>query len=131
MRVVCIDDEDLALRLLERQLEKSSEMEIVGTFTNPLEGLDFIIGNEVDVVFLDIDMSPINGMGIAEKILEKLPETIIVFVTAYESYAVEAFELDAIDYILKPVKASRLRATVDRIHKQAGQIHDAIIQCVA
>lgn len=115
MEIVCIDDEHLALSYIERQLAKIVGTEIVGTFTNPLEGKAFILQNNPDVVFLDIDMSPINGMEIAEQLLEKKPELIIVFVTAYERYAVEAFELNATDYIVKPLRFERLEVTIKRI----------------
>lgn len=118
MRVVCIDDEQLALSFLERQLAKIAEVEVIGSFINPLEGKKFILREEPDVIFLDIDMTPLNGMEIAERVLEKLPDVILVFVTAYEAYAVNAFELNATDYIVKPLKFERLELTVNRIKKQ-------------
>ena len=118
MRVVCIDDEQLALHYIERQLEKIADVEVIGSFVNPLKGKEFILREEPDVIFLDIDMTPINGMEIAEKILEKLPDVIIVFVTAYETYAVNAFELNATDYIVKPLKLERLELTINRIKKR-------------
>ncbi|MCG5102102.1 response regulator [Oceanobacillus alkalisoli] len=127
MRVVCIDDEQLALRYIERQLAKIAEVEVIGSFVNPLEGKEFILREKPDVVFLDIDMTPVNGMEIAEKILEKLPDVILVFVTAYEAYAVNAFELNATDYIVKPLKFERLELTVNRIKNQLQNQHKRII----
>lgn len=117
MRVVCIDDEHLSLDYIERQLKRIDNVDIIGAFTNPLEGKEFILKHNLDVVFLDIEMTPINGLEIAEEILQERPEIIFVFVTAYESFAVDAFELNAMDYIVKPVKFNRLQITMHRIQK--------------
>jgi two-component SAPR family response regulator len=103
---------------MERQLSKIEDIDVIGTFMNPSEGTDFIIRENADVIFLDIDMSPISGMEIAERIIGERPDVQIVFVTAYEQYAVEAFELNASDYIVKPVRLDRLKVTVERIRKR-------------
>lgn len=118
MRIVCIDDEFLSLSLIQRQLEKIEGIEVVGAFTNPLEGKEFILNTEIDAAFLDIEMTPINGLHLAEEILEELPDLNISFVTAYDSFAVNAFEINAIDYLLKPVKSERVLKTVERIREE-------------
>lgn len=118
MKAVCIDDEKLALDFMTHLLNKVDNVEVIGTFLQAKEGLAFILAETVDVVFLDIHMPEINGLQLAEKILEKKPHVDIVFVTAYNEYAVSAFDLNAIDYLMKPVKIDRLKKTIDRLEKE-------------
>lgn len=115
MKVILIDDEQLALDLLERHLNKIGDFTIVGKYTNPLIGLECIIEDDVDIVFLDINMPEVNGLEVAEKIQNEKPNIPIVFITAYDEYAVTAFELNALDYLIKPIRIDRLQKTVDRI----------------
>lgn len=118
MRAVCIDDEKLALDFMTHLLDKVDNIEVIDTFLRAKEGLAFILEEPVDVVFLDIHMPELDGLQLAEKILEKKPHVDIVFVTAYNEYAVSAFELNAIDYLMKPVKIDRLQKTIDRLEKE-------------
>lgn len=118
LKVINIDDEKLALQFMQHLLSEIEDITVVGTFQNPMEGFDFIINHDVDVVFLDIQMPRINGIELAEKIIEKKPDIDIVFVTAYNQYAVTAFELNAIDYLVKPVNLSRLKNTIARLRSQ-------------
>jgi len=118
MKAVCIDDEKLALDFMTHLLNKVDNVEVIDTFLQAKEGLAFILAETVDVVFLDIHMPEINGLQLAEKILEKKPHVDIVFVTAYNEYAVSAFDLNAIDYLMKPVKIDRLKKTIDRLEKE-------------
>lgn len=118
MKAILIDDEPLALQYLERQLLKISGIEITGKFTDPVIGRNEILRGKVDVVFLDISLPEINGIQLAEQILEKKPGINIVFITAYHDYAVQAFELNALDYVLKPVRADRLLRTIERIQER-------------
>lgn len=104
MRIVCVDDEKLALDYMSQLLKGIENVEIIGLFQNPEEGYKFVIDEQVDVVFLDIQMPGIDGLQLAELILEKKPHIHVVFVTAYDQYAVNAFEINAIDYLLKPAK---------------------------
>lgn len=120
MRIVCIDDEKLALDLMTHLLSRIEGTNIIGIFQNPQEGLKFVNDENVDVVFLDIDMPGMNGLQLAERILEKKPFVHIVFVTAYHEYAVTAFELNAIDYLLKPVKVDRLQKTIKRLRREVA-----------
>src|SRR5690625_3109696 len=119
MKVILVDDEQLALDLLERKIEEIGNVTVVGKYANPIEGKEKIVQQVVDVVFLDINLPEINGMELAEQILEKKPEVTIVFVTAYDKYAVQAFELNAIDFLVKPVKIERLEKTIERIKANA------------
>jgi len=128
MRVVCIDDEYLSLQYLERQLQKVNHVDVIGTFTNPIEGVRFIIQEDIDVAFLDIQMPQMSGMELAEQILKDKPELIIIFVTAYEDYAVDAFQINAMDYLVKPVNLERLQITMERIerHMEARQLETGL-----
>jgi two-component system LytT family response regulator len=118
MRAVLIDDERLALRQLEMMLQEWSGIQIVGTYIEVLQALEIIAELKPEVVFIDIQMPEINGLDAAERIYELSPETNIVFVTAYNEYAVQAFELNAMDYVLKPLQRQRLQLTVQRLEQR-------------
>ncbi|MNJ35908.1 Transcriptional regulatory protein YehT [compost metagenome] len=124
MKVILVDDERLALDYLERQLMKLAHIELLGKYTNPLIGKEEILQQDVDVIFLDISLPEINGIELAEQILEKKPDIHIVFVTAYNEHAVKAFELNALDYIVKPIIAERLLITIERIHARMGAVSE-------
>ncbi|WP_273123668.1 response regulator [Bacillus weihaiensis] len=118
MKVILIDDEILALDYLELQINKLNNLEVVGKFTHiDLKEKSSLL-KELDVVFLDIEMPKITGIELAERILEINPRISIIFVTAYAHYAVEAFDLDALDYVLKPVDLERLKKTIKRIESK-------------
>ncbi|OAB45947.1 response regulator [Paenibacillus glacialis] len=121
MKVIIIDDEQLAVDYLERQLMKINNIEIIGKFIDPIAGRSEIFLKDVDLVFLDISLPEINGIELAEQILEKKPDLRIVFVTAYNEYAVKAFELNALDYIVKPIRADRLIKTINRISEHESK----------
>ncbi|MCY9662280.1 response regulator [Paenibacillus chondroitinus] len=114
LRAILIDDEQPALDLLEKLLITIGNIEIVGTFTKPGEAISRLLQERMDVVFLDIEMPGLNGIEAAEHIMAIDPGIDVVFVTAYHHYAVEAFELNAIDYVLKPTTVERLRKTIAR-----------------
>lgn len=120
VRVMLVDDEQLALDFLKRYIKKTPEfnIEIVGTYTNPIDAKKAILENDIDVLFLDIHLPEINGIQLADELLEKKPELIIVFVTAYNEFAVEAFELNAIDYLVKPVPFDRFKETLARLKEK-------------
>lgn len=122
MRAIIVDDEMLALRYLERKLLQVGQVEIVGKFTEVQEAVQAIERDIPDVVFLDIHMPGMSGIEAAELLSEKLPTMDIVFVTAYEEYAIKAFELNAFDYILKPVQNTRLERTVTRLMSRRSMI---------
>ena len=118
LKAVLVDDERPALRVLEIMLKKIDGISVTGAFTNPKEAIDKVGQMRPDVVFLDINMPQLRGTDAASLLLERSPDTDIVFVTAFDEYAVEAFELNALDYILKPVNMDRLTKTVGRITKK-------------
>ncbi|WP_110932223.1 response regulator [Paenibacillus bouchesdurhonensis] len=115
MKVILLDDEVIALDYLEHQLMQIPEIEIVGKFSDPALGKKEILNQSIDLVFLDIQLPETDGIQLAEEILQVKPHLKIVFVTGYEAYAVRAFELNALDYLLKPVKLERLMNTIQRI----------------
>ncbi|MGF9699490.1 response regulator [Paenibacillus sp. MABNR03] len=115
MRAIVIDDEKPAQLHLERLLLSDGRITPVQCFLTAREGLDFLAKERVDVVFLDIGMPEMNGLEAAEYIQQMDSNIRIIFVTAYADHAVEAFELHALDYVLKPVSSARLRKTIDRI----------------
>lgn len=121
LKAVLVDDEILAIELLEAMLKEIGGVEIIGKFSNPLEGLESLEVQQPDILFLDIEMKEMNGIKLAEDIESLVSQTEIVFVTAYDEYALEAFNVHAVDYILKPIEKSRLEKTVQRIYQRRKQ----------
>jgi len=115
---VLVDDEEMSLRNLEYALAHFDGFRIAGAFTDPQEALAYVTANAVDAAFLDIEMQGPSGVPLAKNMKRENPGLIVVFVTAYEQYAVEAFEADALDYVLKPLTADRLLKTVEKIDRQ-------------
>ncbi len=112
MKALLIDDERLARTELRRLLEKHPDIEIAGEARNAEEALDQIGRLEPELLFLDIQMPGCNGFELLEK-LERVP--LVIFTTAYDEYALKAFEVNALDYLLKPVAPDRLAAALARI----------------
>lgn len=113
IKVIHIDDERPALRGMAHMLKDYSCVDILGQYIDPYEGLEKVKEIKPDAVFLDINIPQLKGTDIASQILEESPDTVIIFVTAYEEYAIQAFELRATDYLLKPVAKERLKRTID------------------
>jgi two-component system LytT family response regulator/two-component system response regulator LytT len=115
---IVVDDEKLASDELTYQLKEFSDVEIVATASNGLEAVQLILDLEPDLVFLDMQMPGLDGMGVIRKLHEKeIPLPYFVMATAYDQYAVEAFKWEALDYILKPVEKDRLAQAIDRARK--------------
>ncbi|MEA4902047.1 LytTR family DNA-binding domain-containing protein [Desulfitobacterium sp.] len=110
-----IDDEEIAVTQLEYLLKQYPEIHISATFTDPITALEKIEEYKPELIFLDIKMPEISGLDVAEEIMQILPETYFVFVTAYDQYALNAFDYNAIDYILKPVSLKRIDQTVRKV----------------
>lgn len=116
LRTLLVDDEALSRRGLELRLRMAADIEIIGQCTNGREALDVIRDQKPDLVFLDIQMPGLSGFDVlAELQPHELP--MIVFVTAYDRFAIQAFEARAIDYVLKPVDDARLSATLTHIRE--------------
>ncbi|HVK43185.1 MAG TPA: LytTR family DNA-binding domain-containing protein [Phenylobacterium sp.] len=116
LRVVAIDDEDLALRRLQIALEQIPYVELVGVAQSGEEGLALIAAARPDVVLLDIQMANLDGFELVERLCGgHVP--LVIFITAFPGFATRAFEVSAVDYILKPVAFDRLDAALDRARK--------------
>ena len=129
LRAIAIDDEKAALSQLKKVAATSESVDIVAVFTNPLEGFESIATLEPNVVFLDIDMPEMSGICMAEQILKCYPGICIVFVTSYNDYAQKAFDLDALDYLLKPFTQERFFQCIDKILKYNDVGTDARTIC--
>lgn len=119
MRIVLVDDEYLSITRLKTLLEESKVpgIEVVGEYTDSLKAMDEIQSLQPSVVFLDIVMPHMDGLALGEKIQELLPDVEIVFTTGFDQYALDAFDLHAVDYLLKPIQISRLEKTLDRLEQ--------------
>ncbi len=115
MRVVLIDDERLALEHLGKRLGEIAGIEVIGKYSDPYIGLKGIKNEQPDAVFLDIEMPGVNGLDLAKEMKQSLPNVKIIFTTAYREYAVDAFEVSADDYLLKPIMKERLIKTINRL----------------
>lgn len=117
LRAYLVDDEILALKRLSRLLETTGRVEIVGRSMNPAEAIDTISATSPDVLFLDIQMPDINGFDL----LSRLPrQPVVVFTTAYDQYALKAFEVNSIDYLLKPVEPAQLERALNKLDQFRG-----------
>ena len=116
IRIVVVDDEPIARQGIARLLAAEPDIEIVGEAGSGLEAVDVIEASAPDVVFLDIQMPELDGFQVLDALtLDRLP--IVVFVTAHDEFAIRAFEVSAVDYLLKPFDRERLAACMDRVRR--------------
>jgi two-component system LytT family response regulator/two-component system response regulator LytT len=118
LRAVVVDDEQLARDELGYLLDQVGDVEIIGQAGNGLEALTAIERLRPDVVFLDVQMPGLTGFEVARRLLDTRAPVQIVFVTAFDQHAIEAFEVNAVDYLLKPVEQPRLERAVDRARRR-------------
>jgi two-component system LytT family response regulator len=119
MKAFLVDDESLALKRLQRMLAATGRVEIAGTSTDPVEAIEAIVKAKPDVLFLDIEMPGMTGF----QMLSKLdPQPLIVFTTAYDQYALEAFGVNSVDYLLKPIEAAQLARALDKVDRMRGGV---------
>lgn len=121
IRCLIVDDEPLALNVMQTHLGKVSEVEIFATCSQALEAFDIIQRTPIDLIFLDIQMPELTGIGLV-KALENPPK--VIFTTAYREYALEGFELDVVDYLLKPISLPRLLRALDK-YRRLVQVADS------
>src|SRR5262245_38915886 len=112
LRAFVLDDEQLAVERLSRLLETTQRVNVVGRATDPETALEFLQQHDVDVLFLDIQMPVLTGFELLEKLERDVP---VVFTTAYDRYALEAFDVNSVDYLLKPIEPDRLDRCLDKI----------------
>ena len=120
MKAIIIDDERLARNELKRLLENFPKIEIIAEAANAEEAIPLIENLQPDLIFLDIQMPGKNGFELLEAIEGKVPE--VIFTTAYDEYALKAFEYNALDYLLKPIEQHRLAEAIVRIEEE--HLHD-------
>ncbi|MFZ0517522.1 MAG: response regulator transcription factor [Acidobacteriaceae bacterium] len=125
IRAVIVDDEQLARQELEYLLRQADDVEIVAQGKNGVEAVELVRAHQPDVVFLDVQMPGLDGFAVLKKLLEKgrkSPLPNIVFATAFDRYAVRAFEVNAVDYLLKPFDEKRVRHTLERVRTRLAEI---------
>jgi len=111
MKCIIVDDEPLGIEILESYVKRMPDMDLIGKCNNALEASEFLKNHKVDLMFLDIQMPEITGLEFMRSIANP---PLVVFCTAYPDFAVEGFELNAIDYLLKPVGFDRFSKTIER-----------------
>ncbi len=135
MRCIIVDDEPIARKGIKKIVDQISELELLGSFNSAEAASMFMMGNSIDLVFLDIQMPGINGIEFARNIPKN---TLIIFTTAYSEYALDSYEVEAIDYLVKPIEADRLKKAVDKAisyhslllseeNKNVGNVEDEYI----
>lgn len=114
MRVIVVDDERLALRQFRFETEGIPWVNLAGAFSNPLEALEYVKDNPIEAAFLDIEMPEMNGIVLAEKLREIDPDLVIIFITGYEQYTLEALRVKADYYLTKPYDSQEIKEVLDR-----------------
>jgi DNA-binding LytR/AlgR family response regulator len=124
IRCIAVDDEPFALELISGYIQKTPFLQYVEGFTNPFKAMSFLLENQVDLVFLDVNMPEISGI----ELLKSLPTIpIIIFTTAYPEFGAESYEFNAVDFLLKPVKYDRFLKAVNKINNLPSQKENPII----
>ena len=115
MTFIAVDDEPLALVVIEKYASQLSEWKLLSTFTNAIQAIEFIKSNTVDLVVSDINMPDINGLQFVKELKDECPQ--IIFITAHKEHALEGYELDVTDYIMKPVSLERFQKAMNKAAK--------------
>jgi DNA-binding LytR/AlgR family response regulator len=113
MNCIIIDDEPLAREAIEMLINQTDNLDLIGSFSSPEAVTNFMESNTVELIFLDIQMPGISGIEFARSIPK---ETFVIFTTAYSEFATDSYEVDAIDYLIKPVKSERFQKAVEKAH---------------
>lgn len=122
IKCVIIDDEQPAIDVLKHYISKFPELELAATFTSPIEALKFIGQSSIDLVFLDIQMDGLTGIEVAKIINHQAK---IIFCTAYPNFAIDGFDLNALDYLLKPVSLERFEKAIKKVSAQNSETKNA------
>lgn len=118
LNCIIIDDEPRAIFIMKEYVEKVGSLSLLNTFRNPVKALDYINNNNVHLVFLDINMPNLSGIQFI-KSLTKKPQ--IILTTAYSEYAVESYQLDVTDYLLKPIEFDRFIKSINKVYDNLGK----------
>lgn len=127
LQLLLVDDEKLALMQLERMVvkivaERDGYDIVIHSFQLVSEAIQYAQSNKIDVVFLDINMPEMSGLEAADLLQQMTPDIEVIFVTAYDEYAIQAFELNAMDYLLKPLSMQRLQKTMERLYSKTETV---------
>lgn len=122
MKCIIIDDEPIARKGMMRLADRRPELEIAATFDRAAKALEWLSENKTDLILLDIEMPKLNGIEFARKIPD---ETMVIFTTAYSEYALEGFEVDALDYLMKPIDPARFDKAIDKAMAYKTMMEDA------
>ncbi len=117
LRCVVVDDEPLAIEVIESYLDQFDHLELVERFQNPIKAFEFVRNNQVDVLFMDIQMPKLTGLDILRSLPHR-PQVIIT--TAYRDYALEGFELEVVDYLLKPISLDRFVKAISKVKREGA-----------
>jgi len=117
MEVMIVDDEPVARRSVRECCDREPDLKVIGEYGDPRAALEAIRAHSPQLLFLDIQMDSMSGLALA-RALDPLTLPLIVFVTAYDQYALEAFEVSAVDYLLKPFDDARFKATLARVRRR-------------
>ncbi len=120
LRTILVGDERIILDDLMELLSDNTQIEVVGAYQNPLVALKELEQTKPDCAFLDIEMTEMKGIELAERLITENPEIEIIFVTAYNNYASQAYEVNALDYLLKPIHPERLKKSVEKLINKIG-----------
>ena len=123
IKCLVIDDEELARTLLKTYINKIDFLELVADFESPIEAMQVLKDDDIDIIFLDIQMPELKGTDFAKMID---PKTKVIFTTAYSEYALEGFDLNALDYLLKPITFERFLQAVNKVSVEPGNLENTI-----
>lgn len=118
IRAFVVDDERLAIDRLERLLAATGRVDVIGAATDPVEALARLQAQQVDVIFLDIQMPELSGFELLARLEADVP---VIFTTAYDQYAIDAFAVNSVDYLLKPIEPVRLDRALDKLQRFTGE----------
>jgi len=116
VRCLIIDDEPLAINVIKNYLNQIEGFDIVDSFSNAIDGLNFLKNNTVDVIFLDINMPVLDGINFIKSIDNKPP--LFIITSAYDEFAIETYELDVLDYLVKPIEFPRFMKAINKVNKR-------------
>lgn len=125
---IVVEDEPLARQQIENYISEIDTLELKGSFSNGLEAQKFLMNNQIDFCFLDIEMPKLNGMELAKRLKEQKNECKIIFTTAYANFAAESYDVQAIDYLLKPLSKKKFANRVERILSEEQNMDKASLE---
>ncbi len=114
-----IDDEPLAIKVISNHLDQMDDFELIQTFDNAVDGLNYLNNHSIDLIFLDINMPVMDGLSFIKSLKIK---PLIIITSAYEEFAVETYELDVLDYLVKPISLPRFIKSLNKVHKHLNNI---------